>query len=124
MVATAPDETSAERRLRELQSIYGMPDGCVLSETFLQRTTIGQLELSMVGLIATARGGSSVTGAAAAGEGFPVDRAFFELIERLSIFLARHSRAPLRVRDAQGRPKGERSVARVFPSDEKPESLR
>jgi len=75
-----------------------LPAGCTLNETFLQQTSIGALDLFMVGLIAAAPDGSSVTGTAADEHGFPTDRAFFELIERLSIFLARARTQPLIVR--------------------------
>jgi hypothetical protein len=124
MLPIAPDDVAAERRLSELQSVYGLPEGCELRETFFQRTVVAKLELFMVGLVANAGDQINVTGAAADEQGFPVDRAFFELIERLSIFLARNRVQPLPVRDLRGVPKGERASARVFPLDRRPELLR
>ena len=124
MLQSAPDDVAAEQRLSELRSTFGLPDGCELRETFFQRTIVGELELFMVGLVASAGADISVTGAAADEHGFPVDRAFFELIERLSIFLARRSPDPLRVRDVRGTAKGERAPARIFPLDKRPELLR
>jgi hypothetical protein len=124
MLPTAPDKVAAEQRLSQLQSIYGLPDGCVLRDTFYERTVVAKLELFMVGLVSNGADDISVTGAAADEHGFPVDRAFFELIERLSIFLARSRAQPLRVRDARGTAKGERECARVFPHDKRPELLR
>ncbi|HKU38412.1 MAG TPA: YcaO-like family protein, partial [Polyangiales bacterium] len=121
---TASDDTTAQRRLSELQAQYGLPEGCELRETFFQRTTVSQLELCMVGLVADAGGGTTVTGAAADEHGFPVDRAYFELVERLSVFLARRSSQPLVVRDCRGARKAERPVTRVFPVDPRPEQLR
>src|SRR5262252_620775 len=124
MLLTATDETTAKRRLSELQARYGLPAGCTLRETFLQRVEVSQLELWMVGLIADAGAESSVTGAAADLSGFPMDRAFFELVERLSVLLARRNPEPLGVRDASGSRKGQRVAARVFPADARPEQLR
>lgn len=124
MVVTAPDEQSAERRLATLRTKYGLPDGCVLNDTFVQATKVGGLSLYMVGLVAAAPDGSSVTGAAADEHGFPVDRAFFELVERLSIFVARSRSDALPVCDARGNKRATRAASRVFPIDAHPESLR
>lgn len=124
MVDTALDETSARRRLTELQSTYGPPAARALQETFLQRVKVGTLELFMVGLVAHTPEGAAVTGAAADDRGFPIDRAYFELLERLAIFAARVRSEPFVVRDRSGRAKGSLSQARLFPADAKPECLR
>ncbi|HET6332238.1 MAG TPA: YcaO-like family protein [Polyangiales bacterium] len=124
MLETPADETSAHRRLEELQASHGMPMACTLQEVFLQRVNVGDLQLCMVGLVASTPGSATVTGAAADESGFPVDRAYFELIERLSIFLARSSSSPLVIRDRAGTQKGSRTPSQVFPADKKPEVQR
>jgi hypothetical protein len=101
-----------------------MPIACAMQETFLQRVTVGQLELFMVGLVAVTADNTTVTGAAADEYGFPVDRAFFELLERLSIFSARTGGKPLALRDREGRERGTRLPRQVFPSDRKSDVLR
>lgn len=124
MLETPLDETSAHRRLEELQASHGMLATCTMQEVFLHRVRIGALDLWMVGLVAAMPENVTVTGAAAAEHGFPIDRAFFELLERLSIFVARATREPLRIRDRSGALKGTRTASQVFPPDKKPERLR
>jgi hypothetical protein len=124
MLETPADETSAHRRLEELQASHGMPAACTLQEVFLHRVNVGELRLCMVGLVAATPAAATVTGAAADQSGFPVDRAYFELLERLSIFLARSSSSPLAVRDRTGTQKGSRTPSQVFPADKKPEVQR
>jgi hypothetical protein len=121
---TSFNETSAQRRLEELQASHGLPAACKMAEVFLHRVKVGALDLCMVGLVAGTSEAASVTGAAAAEHGFPIDRAFFELLERLSIFAARSSPEPLRIRDRSGAVKGTRAARLVFPSDKKPDTLR
>src|SRR3954454_6677150 len=96
------DARAARRRLAALQRKYKLPRGCALSDTLLQQVTLGGLELYMVGLVGSVPGGSGVVGAAADRSGFPVERAFFELIERVSLWVARSADKPLRVRDQAG----------------------
>jgi hypothetical protein len=121
---TLLDETSAHRRLEELQASHGLPAASKLQEVFLHRVKIGALDLCMAGLVAATSGAATVTGAAAAEHGFPIDRAFFELLERLSIFAARAAPEPLRICDRSGALKGTRAASLVFPPDKKPEALR
>jgi hypothetical protein len=124
MVELSVDETAARRRLKELRASFGLPAPCAMQDVFLQRVQVGSLELWMVGLIATAPENTTVTGAAASESGFPVDRAYFELLERASLLLARASRASLRVRDRAGALIGSRSASAVFPADKQPEFVR
>jgi hypothetical protein len=124
MLETAQDRSAAKRRLAKLQRIYRLPEGCALQDTFMQRSVVGKLELFMVGLVASTPTQPSVTGSAADSHGYPVDRAFFELLERMSIMLVRGTPGSLRMRDRHGAAKGSRAVARVFPTDPKPEALR
>jgi hypothetical protein len=124
MLEVAPDKSAANRRLAKLKRLYPLPQGCALRDVFMQRVIVGKLELFMVGLIADAPAAASVTGSAADSQGFPVDRAFFELVERLSIFLARSRAGELQVRDSQSASKGKRPVTRVFPADATPNAIR
>jgi hypothetical protein len=124
MLDTTADETSAHRRLEQLRAAHAMPPACTLQETFLERVNVGKLELCMVGLIAATPGATTVTGAAAEESAFPIDRAFFELLERLSIFLARGSATPLVVRDRSGKQIGTHTTQQVFPADEQPDVQR
>ena len=80
---------AATQRLSELCAVYPWPESCALTDTHFERVTIGGLELFMVGLVGTASGKPSVIAAAAEAGGYPVDRAFFELLERQSMHLAR-----------------------------------
>jgi hypothetical protein len=125
MLETVQTEDGAQARLAELQRRYPLPAAASsVSELFVQRVVIGTLELFMAGLVANADGGASVTGAAADQLGFPIDRAYFELLERMSIFCARAAAVPLAVRDRAGKPQGERSLGGVFPRDARPDVLR
>jgi hypothetical protein len=65
-------------------------------------------------------------GSAAGPDRHPVERAFFELLERISIVDARAQRLGprLTVRDAEGVEKSVRAVSRVFPSDVRPNRVR
>jgi hypothetical protein len=125
MLETFQTEADAQARLAELQRRYPLPaaDSSV-SEVFVQRVVVGTLELFMAGLIANSAGAASVTGAAADRLGFPIDRAYFELLERMSIVGARAAAPALTVRDRTGNPRGEQSVSRVFPRDTSPGVLR
>lgn len=122
MGATTAAEDSARARVHELTERHPLPDGWSLSEVFLQETTVAQLRLWMVGLIA-GRDSRQALGSAAEGYGYPVERAYFELLERICIQEAQ-SAEQLSVRDAQGRPLAQRSGARVFPVDPFPARLR
>jgi hypothetical protein len=101
MLDIAPTEAAARARLAQHQQRYPLPARAELAESFLQRVTVGELELFMVGLVAGA-GPTMATGAAAAAGGFPIERAYFELIERSSLLAARASQAPLLERDRAG----------------------
>jgi YcaO cyclodehydratase, ATP-ad Mg2+-binding len=124
MLPTPTDETTAQRRVEELRAKFELPKSSTLQEVFLQEVRVGGLALRMAGLVAATPEGATLTGAAADEHGFPVDRAYFELLERLSIFVARESSRPLRVRDRSARDKGGRKASEVFPADKQPDSVR
>jgi hypothetical protein len=116
----AEDEHAAMRRLSELQLMHALPAGCALDESYFEHVTVGGLSLFSVGLLGHGSTQSNVTGAAADREGFPVDRAFFEFIERLSLFSARSQTQPFLIRDPHGNVIGQRAVGRVFQRDRSP----
>jgi hypothetical protein len=115
-------ESLAQASLRELQRRFPLPPAWTLEESFMQDLSIDSLTLFMVGLVAlTTHGGEQrALGSSTQADGYPVDRAYFELLERISIYEARGAEQPLDVRDASGALLGQRSAARVFPPDVSP----
>jgi hypothetical protein len=123
MSPTPADEVAARERLAQLQQRYPLPPPWALKEIFVQHVTVGQLALQMVGLIAN-DAGDSAFGSAANSDGFPIDRAYFELIERISIFDARRQARALTVRDTNGTALSDRTANRLFPVDAQPTEQR
>jgi hypothetical protein len=134
MLEDAPHEPAARQRVAELQQLYPLPPGCSLDDVFMEGARVGALELHMVGLVASApalrsatqaESPRSTTGAAASGgRGWPVDRAYFELLERLGILLAQSEPRPLPLRDQAGALRAQRSSARLFPRERPHAALR
>jgi hypothetical protein len=116
------DPAEARARLAALTREVALPAPAELGEVFVERAEIGELSLFMVGLVARL-GEHTVTGSAGGRAGFPVERAYFELIERLSLFLTRASGRALIVRDVDGLAIETRACARVFP-EARPEARR
>lgn len=97
---------SAESRARALlsQCEAEFPLGQArLSEQIIRTVDIGRLTLHVVGLSAKLASGTEVLGAAAAADSFPVEGAYFELLERLAIRRATEEGA-VTVRDRSGAP--------------------
>lgn len=107
------DPAVAHARLAALRRELPLPSGAELSDVFVEQATLGELCLSMVGLVAHV-GAETITGSAADRAGFPVERAYFELVERVSLFTARAGGRMLALRDAKGVALELRSSARVF----------
>jgi hypothetical protein len=78
----------------------------------------------MVGLAAEGPGQQTATGSAAEVARPPLLRAYFELLERVSILEARRSAESLQVRDLAGTAYQTRASDRVFPPDACPERQR
>jgi hypothetical protein len=95
-----------------------------MQEPYLQDLRFGSLQLHMVGLAALGPEQLAATGSAAELGSPPLERAYFELLERISIYEARGGSAALWVRDRQGRALERRPTARVFPLDPRPERRR
>jgi hypothetical protein len=124
MLELAVDELSAQQLLRTRLQSQTLPAGCTLHEPFIERASVAGLNLHMVGLVAVTPGGREITGAAADAAGFPVDRALFELIERICVVSASTTDEPLAVRDLSGEQQALRPASELFPRDTRPESLR
>jgi hypothetical protein len=116
---TQASEPLAQVSLEELQRRFPLPSGWSLHERFMQEASIGSLTLYMVGLVATANGLSAL-GSSTQADGYPVDRAYFELLERISLHEARASDREFSVRDMRGAELAQRSASRVFPRDLSP----
>lgn len=112
-------ESLAQVSLRELQQRFPLPPGWSLQESFMQKANVGSLTLFMVGLVASSAAQHAL-GSSTQADGFPVDRAYFELLERISIYEAKQPGRVLDVRDAHGNVLGQRDAARVFPIDLSP----
>jgi hypothetical protein len=119
-------EQNAEHHLAELLRSYPLPSHWSLGEHFWGSTEIGRVTLYSVGLTALREGELGAFGSAAGLDRHPVERAFFELLERISIVDARAQRLGprLTVRDADGTEKSVQAVSRVFPSDVRPNRVR
>jgi hypothetical protein len=106
-------EPLARASLEELQQRFPLPPGWTFQESFMQEASIGSLTLFMVGLVA-ASGDRNALGSSTQADGYPVNRAYFELLERISIYEANQPDRVLEVRDLQGNVLAQRSAARVF----------
>jgi len=109
-------EPLAQASLQELQQRFPLPPGWTFQEAFMQEATVGSLTLFMVGLVASG-GDRNAMGSSTQADGYPVNRAYFELLERISIYEAHQHDRVLAVRDAAGDIVGQRAAARVFPRD-------
>ena len=109
-------EPLAQASLHELQQRFPLPPGWTFQESFMQEASVGSLTLFMVGLVA-ASADRNAMGSSTQADGYPVNRAYFELLERISIYEANQPDRVLEVRDERGRILGERPAARVFPRD-------
>jgi hypothetical protein len=85
----------------------------------MQEVSVGTLNLFMVGLVA-ASSAQNAMGSSTQADGYPVNRAYFELLERISIHEACAADRMLDVRDERGVVLGQRLSSRVFPRDVSP----
>ncbi len=111
----------ANARLQQLLRDFPLPSGCSDLEEFSEAVSVGALdEIHLAGIVARVDG-SAITGSAAAHGEVPWARAYFELLERLSLTRAMSQSVPLQLRDASGEPLGEVSVQEVFPPSSQPD---
>lgn len=104
-----------ESQLTSLCEHYSLPAGWSLAEHFVDDVRIGTIQVAMAGLIARASRGLELTGSAARVGQAPIDRAYYELLERVSLFDARDSKHPLCFRDARGNETGAADRDVLFP---------
>lgn len=86
---------------------------------FSQSTAIGELRIELVGLTAELAGEVYAGSAGELGES-PLVRAYFELVERLSIGRALNQDAPFVLQSVTGEPLGYLSSQQVFPTSPEP----
>jgi len=116
-------ESDVEARLSELRQRFPLPAAWRVVDTLAELVCIAGLELSTLGFIAS-DGADSAFGSAGDFGAYPVDRAYFELFERISVLEAKRARRPLVVRDLAGAEIAVRASERVFPPDLEPSRLR
>jgi hypothetical protein len=79
------------RELELLQQSFPFPPLWKLEEIYTEELSLGSSQLKMVGLVAKGPGNPPVTSSAVSLDDSPLLRAYFELIERVSICLAENS---------------------------------
>ena len=113
------DEAAVRERVAALVTSAVLPDGWKLPEVFVEWLELGGVPVGLVGLVATHTDtGAEVTGSAAEREFFPVERACYELIERL--WTTHAMRHPLRryAVGQEGEPHAEVRAEALFPEAE------
>jgi hypothetical protein len=108
--------------LLELQRSCPLPEGATSLDVFCQRALIGELSIELVGLTAELDG-EVFAGSAAEVDVPPLDRAYFELVERLSIGRALR-RDSFTLADSARTSLGVLSREEVFPTSPEPERWR
>jgi hypothetical protein len=108
---------SAQERLQTLRSAYPLADNWSEPELFVDEAVIEDTTIHLVGLFARSATGREVTGSAASTDTAPVERAFFELLERASVVDATAGTAAFRVLDERGEVCEECEHGALFPQD-------
>lgn len=104
-----------EQKLKQLASKYPLPNDYELQDPFVDHLRLGPLELGMAGLIAMdLRSGQETIGAAAGPGDVPIQRAYFELLERTYTLHARDQGRRFVEVDEHGRAIGELDHHAVF----------
>lgn len=102
-------------RAADLCRQFPLPEGAGPVSVFSEAASVLGGTIHLAG-VSSERGGETICGSAAALDELPLDRAYFELLERLSV--VRAMACPGRsfpVRNASGRSIGQISHARLFP---------
>jgi hypothetical protein len=100
----------------DLQQRFPLPFIKGDPEWFDEVVAVDGLAVHSCGLAAAHDSGATITGAAADLLGVPVERSFFELLERSAVLGAAASRAPLPLRTQDGAPAGFVDPELVFPT--------
>ncbi|NRA34205.1 MAG: YcaO-like family protein [Polyangiaceae bacterium] len=110
------------RTLRELEAGCPLPPGWGDIEMFSEQVDPGGLRLEVVGLCSKHSCGLSAIGSAGSCETSPVDRAYFELLERCVLVDAiADTSASFDLLDSAGKPSARRiSHADLFPESDRP----
>ena len=120
-MSRSSDLAAASRRIAELERRYPLPPGWSLADRFLEPASVADITLFTVGLHARGPAQTNAFGSAAERGSYPSERAFFELLERISILEAKRARRKRFATRAQGGEKlGVRARDAVFPADKQP----
>lgn len=76
-------------QLKNLMDKYPLPEGQKITQEFFDFLQLGELKLGLAGLIAEGKDGVPCLGSAAQAAELPLERAYFELLERICVFEAR-----------------------------------
>jgi hypothetical protein len=82
--------------IRSLTAAWPLPPGYTAPEVFADEIEIAGVRIRRAGIQSTTPAGEEVTGSAAVLEGSPLERAYFELLERAALFDAAHRSCPIR----------------------------
>jgi YcaO cyclodehydratase, ATP-ad Mg2+-binding len=112
---------SASDELRALTSAHPLPAGWAPPSLVEDAYVADGLELHRAGLASTGPSGEEMVGSAADVSRSPLDRAYFELLERVTVVEA-IERAPshCETRTVEGPPLGRRPFAEIFPESHDP----
>jgi YcaO cyclodehydratase, ATP-ad Mg2+-binding len=113
----------AEQVLRELQRQCPLPEGASPPQLFEQLVQIGELDVHLAGLTSEVLGASYAGSAAEVGQ-LPLQRAYFELIERLAIGKALHRTEDFVLASATREVLGTLPAQEVFASSSNPSRWR
>lgn|GEM_PF-1007628 len=86
--------SDVQATLAELGARHPLPSGWTPPECFVETAAIGELRVELVGLMAQSASGEQATGSAGERGRVPVDRAYFELLERACVLEALSGQAP------------------------------
>lgn len=108
-----------------LVEIYPLPTGWKTPEVHASHVVVGGTKLERVGLVSFADDGMMVTGSAVELASIPVRRAYFELLERLSIVEAeKNPKEKYPLLDQTGKRIGEVTHSIAFPASPAPDQWR
>jgi hypothetical protein len=100
---------------------YPLPEGWSKLEVVEDVVVADGVELRRAGLCSTGPDGEAVTGSAVEAAGSPVNRSYFELLERMSTLdMIRSRRSSYAAVTADGGPAGDRAARDVFPESDEP----
>lgn len=112
-----PSDPVFREPLARLSAAHPLPAGWNLVSCFVERVALAAATMHLVGLVSEGPGDMQATGSAASPVALPIDRAYFELLERtslLAVMAAGSDRFPLL--DGAGRVRGSCAREEAFPS--------